>query len=188
MTTDEARPPLWRHPILVSALAGFGLLFAAGIATGVVAGSLERGAMKPLAAAVMLGALALVAGCGWLLWRTLPGLYAETSPRVTRSRRLLTVSAAVGGALGLLLTLGALATGQEPPDVFSNAPIAGWIALATIGVWLLVVPAGIYAYCAIAPTWWFGWRGGFLPEPQEMVTFLIVVVVWGLVWLTRRYA
>ena len=210
MTTDDARTPLWRHPILLAAMAGIGLLFSAGVIAGVIAGTIERGAVKPIAAAFALGAAALVALCGWTLRRTIPLLYPEASPRVSRSRKLLTLSAVIGGILGMLLVLGSLATGVEPPSVFSNAPIAGWVAIAAIAVWLLAVPpltwnwhrsideheatayrdgtlAGIYAYCAIAPTWWLGWRGGFLPEPQEMITFLVVVSVWGLVWLVRRY-
>lgn len=214
-TDIDTRPPLWRHPLLIALVAGTGLLFAAGIVTGVVAGTLERGAIKPVAIAFLVGALIAIAGCAWLLRRALPAIlgkasYAGASPRVVRSRKLITLSAAIGGVLGLMLALGSLAQGQEPPSVFSNEPMLPWMALAAIAVWLIVVPpltwrwhqsidehearayrdgtlAGIYAYCAIAPTWWFGWRGGFLPEPQEMITFSIVMVVWGLVWAVRRY-
>lgn len=211
MTLDEAPPvPLWRHPILIAAIAGFGLLFGAGVTAGAIAGSIERGAMKPLGAVVLVGAVGLVAGCLLILRRAIPALYPDASPRVARSRRLVTLSAVIGAALGMLLVLGNLASGQEPPSLFDNTPMAGWVALTMIAVWLLAVPpltwkwhrsideheasayrdgtlAGIYVYCAIAPTWWFGWRGGFLPEPQEMITFLIVITVWGLVWLVRRY-
>ena len=134
----------------------------------------------------------------------------DASPRVTRSRKLLTLSGLIGGVVGILLVLGSLATGAEPPSMLSNHPIEGWIAIAIIAVWLVVVPpltwqwhrsideheasayrdgtlAGMYAYCAIAPTWWLGWRGGFLPEPQEMITFLAVIFVWGVVWVVRRH-
>lgn len=210
MTKDDVAIPLWRSPILIAALAGFGLLFAAGVATGVVAGTLERGAIKPIAAVFLAGAIALIAVSGIALRRALPAIYQEASPRVRKSRRLITLSAVIGAALGILLTLGSLVGGTERPEMFSNAPIAPWIALSMLAVWLLAVPpltwqwhrsideheasayrdgtlTGMYAYCAIAPTWWLGWRGGFLPEPQEMITFLVVILVWGLVWLVRRH-
>lgn len=211
MTTDKPAVPLWRHPLLVVGVAGFALMISIGVITGVIAGSLERGTIKPLAAAALIAAIAATVGAGLLLRRALPALYPPASPRVARSRRLMTLSAVIGGALGMLLVLGSLAAGQEPPSLFSNAPIAGGIALAAIAIWLVAMPpltwrwhrsideheatayrdgtlAGIYVYCAIAPTWWLGWRGGFLPEPQEMITFLIVVAVWGLVWFARRYS
>jgi len=209
-TDIDSDPPLWRHPLLIALVAGTGLLFAAGIVTGVIAGSLERGAVKPLAAAFVIGAVAVIAGCALLLRRVLPALYRQSSPRVTKSRRLITASAGIGAVLGLVLALGGLAQGRQPPSVFSNQPMLPWIALGAIAVWLIVVPpltwqwhrsidehearayrdgtlAGIYAYCAIAPTWWLGWRGGFLPEPQEMITFSVAMLVWGLVWAVRRY-
>ncbi|MGX7952695.1 hypothetical protein ACWPM1_09015 [Tsuneonella sp. HG249] len=210
MTMDDMPTPRWRHPVVIVALTSLGLMMSLGIITGVVAGTIERGTMKPLAAVVLVAVVALVIGCGLALRRVLPRIYAQSSPRVTQSRRMLTISALIGGGLGLLLALGSLATGQESPSAFSNAPMAGWMAIAVIAVWLLLVPpitwkwhrsideheasayrdgtlAGMYAYCAIAPTWWFGWRGGFLPEPQEMITFLVVITVWGIVWLVRRY-
>lgn len=210
MTTDEPRAPLWRHPLLVVAVAGTGLVFAVGVVTGVIAGAVERGAVKPLAAAALAASVLVAIACGWLVRRALPALYAEASPRVSRARRLVTLSGAVGGVLGILMVLGSLWAGDRPPEMFSNTPMPEWIALAGIAVWLVLVPpltwawhrsideheagayrdgtlAGMYAYCAIAPTWWIGWRGGFLPEPQEMITFLIVIAVWGLVWVVRRY-
>jgi hypothetical protein len=210
MTMDEARVPLWRHPLLVASAAGIGLVFCVGVVTGVVAGTMERGAIKPLAVAFLAGAVVVAALCGWLLRRALPALYPAAPPRVSRSRRLLTWSAVIGGAIGMLMVLASVAAGTKPPDMFSNEPISPWAAAAFVVIVLIVVPpltwawhrsideheasayrdgtlAGIYAYCAIAPTWWMGWRGGFLPEPQEMITFMAVMVVWGLVWLIRRY-
>lgn len=210
MTKDEAATPLWRHPLLVAAVAGLGLVFALGIVSGVIAGSLERGSIKPTAIAFAIGATLVIGLCGWLLLRVVPALYPPASPRVARARRLVTWSAAIGGVIGILMVLASVASGNEPPDMFSNSPIHAWAAAVLIAVLLAVVPpltwawhrsideheasayrdgtlAGIYAYCAIAPTWWLGWRGGFLPEPQEMITFLLVTAMWGIVWLVRRY-
>lgn len=210
MTVDDVPTPLWRSPAVVAGVAATGLLFAAGGMVGAVFGSLERGGVSPLGLAFLIAAAAMLVGCGALLRRTVPKLFSGASPSVTRSRRLLILSALLGAAIGVFLVLGSLASGEEPPAIFGNQPIPDWIALATIAAWLLVVPpltwkwhrsideheasayrdgtlAGMYAYCAIAPTWWFGWRGGFLPEPQEMVTFTVVLAVWGLVWAVRRY-
>ncbi|MFA9199679.1 MAG: hypothetical protein ACEQR8_00625 [Cypionkella sp.] len=186
------------------------MLFATGVVAGVAAGSIERGAMKPLAGAILLAALAVAVLCGWLLRRSLPVIFAQTSPRVGKARRMAVLSGVIGALIGMLMVLGSVWAGEEPPSLFSNAPLPGFVALIAIAALLLLVPpityiwhrsidehealayrdgtlAGIYAYCAIAPTWWLGWRGGFLPEPQEMITFLIVVAVWGIVWTVRRY-
>ena len=57
MIKDEPAIPLWRHPVLVAAIAGILLLFSLGLMAGIVASSIEREAMKPLGAAFLVGAL-----------------------------------------------------------------------------------------------------------------------------------
>ena len=210
MIKDEPAIPLWRHPVLVAAVAGTLLLFSLGLIAGVVASSIEREAMKPLGAAFLVGALVVVVASTWLLKRSIPAIFTQVSPRVGRARKMLVWSMVIGALLGMFLVLGSLAVGTEPPEVFSNAPIPQWLAIVAIAIILVVVPpitwawhrsideheseayrdgtlAGIYVFSAVAPGWWLAWRGGMLPEPDVMIVFLIVYVVWGLVWVVRRY-
>lgn len=210
MTTDEPAVPFWRQPILIAAAAGTLMLFSFGVTAGVILGSLERGAMKPVAVAFLIGALILAVLSAWSLKRTIPAIFTEVSPSVGRARRMVVWSGAIGGVLGVVLVLGSMTVGSEPPSAFSNAPLPGWLAIAAIAMLLIVVPpvtwiwhrsideheaqayregtlAGMYAFSAIAPTWWIGWRGGLWAEPDTMIIFFIVYAVWGLVWVVRRH-
>jgi hypothetical protein len=214
----EARsevPSLGRFAL--AAGSGLALLFSVGMIVGVSAASLEHQKLKPAGLAAALAALLAAIVAGIVLRRVLPSLLpTPASPRVGRARRMVILSGAVGGVLGLVLALGSLGGlggGPEPQDMasaLSSSPVPRWVALAAIAVWLGVVPwltivwhrsideheagayrdgalAGIYAYFAIAPTWWMAWRGGLVPEPQHMVVFLVVVTIVGLVWAWRRY-
>lgn len=213
---DEARIGPTPGRIAVVAIAGVALLFGAGVLAGVALAFADTGVRSPVKAAAAIAAgLALVGGSAAVLIRTLPKLDpGEASPRTRRARTMLYVSMAIGGVLGAVLQIGALRSNPDggffPLEAFSG-PVSPAIAIFAIAVWLIAVPivsihwwrnvdehealaykdgalAGIYAYSAIAPTWWMGWRGGFLPEPQEILIYAAVVTVWGLVWMQRRYA
>lgn len=120
MIKDEPAIPLWRHPVLVAAVAGTLLLFSLGLIAGVVASSIEREAMKPLGAAFLVGALVVVVASTWLLKRSIPAIFTQVSPRVGRARKMLVWSMVIGALLGMFLVLGSLAVGTEPPEVFSK--------------------------------------------------------------------
>ncbi len=98
---------------------------------------------------------------------------------------------------------------KDPFAVFSNGPVPLAVAAVAIVGWLLAVAlslqwhrtvdeheartyefgglAGLYLYSVLAPAWWLAWRGGLAPEPDSMVIFLAVMLVWGIGWLWRRY-
>lgn len=195
--------------IALIAIAGIGLVFGAGVIAGMVTAAVEKGGTPSFLFVVFaVAAIALVAGCVWAVVRTIPRLQgAVVSPRTRRARSMLYLSMAVGAVIGLAMSLGAL--GNDPRELWAG-PVSPVAAMFAIAVWVIAVPllswrwwrnidehealaykdgalAAMYTYSAIAPPWWVGWRGGFLPEPQEMVTFVIVLAVWGMVWLARRY-
>lgn len=211
MTTDEPAIPIWRQPLLIAAAAGTGLLFSIGVVAGVLAATLERGTIKPLGVVVLIAAAAVAILCGVAVKRSIPAIFSEVSPRVGRARKMVVWSGLLGGLLGMILVLGSLAAGSEPPGAFSNAPLPGWLAIVAIALLLIVVPpvtwawhrsideheahayrdgtlAGMYAFSALAPIWWLGWRGGLWAEPDAMIIFLAVMAVWGVVWVVRRYS
>jgi hypothetical protein len=208
-TAAEADGPTALQVVL-SGMAGIALIFGVGVVAGVLMAAVEGSVRSPAKATVgaAVGA-ALIAASAIYLWRTLPKLLGgRVSPRTRQARSMIYLSAAIGLVLGTVMQFGML--GQPAADVW-NGPMPPAIAALSIGVWLIAVPIvswrwwrnidevealaykdgsliGIYAYCAIAPTWWMGWRGGFFPEPDYMITFLVVLAAWGLTWTVRRFA
>jgi len=194
------------------AFAALGLLlslFGAGLVAGVAKAMLDGVVKHELRAGVAVGVGIGLLIAGALLLKGLLPLVADKggSPRTRKARSMLYLSMAIGAVLGAAISFGSL--GEDPRSVWSG-PVAPGVALFAIAVWIGAVPllswrwwrnidehealaykdgalAGMYAYSFVTPTWWMGWRGGFLPEPQGMATFLVVIAVWGLVWLARRY-
>ncbi|MXO73841.1 hypothetical protein GRI40_01205 [Altererythrobacter aerius] len=196
--------------IAVAAIAGLALLFGIGLLAGLAVAASEGAIRNPARAATGLAiAVLLVAGCGWALWRVGRKLTGGImSPRQRTARRMVILSMAIGAVLGAALQISAL---DGDPLAISTGPVPPFAALVTIAVFLTAVPAvswrwwrsidehealsykdgalvAVYAYSAIAPTWWMAWRGGFLPEPHYMATFLIVMAVWAAVWGLRRFS
>ncbi|MEL6878764.1 MAG: hypothetical protein AAGL68_11810 [Pseudomonadota bacterium] len=130
------------------------------------------------------------------------------APSTRKSRNLLLIALAIGGALGLFL---GLSDGAGNDILFSNAPISQTVALISIAVWLIIVPAiswlwwksvdeheanayregamiSAHLYLFIVPAWWFAARAGWLQAQDPMIVFMIVCGVWILVWAYRKYA
>lgn len=213
MTSEElAREddgPTARH-VVQALIGGFLVLFALGVLAGFLAAVADHGVRHGWKVALVIaGVVSFAALGGSLLRRSLPHFFAgKLSPRTKKARSILYASGAVGAVLGVVLQLGAF---EADPAMLAEGPLPPLTAAIAIAVWLIAVPilswiwwknideheasaykdgalVGIYAYSAIAPTWWFGWRGGFLPEPQEMITFMLVLTAWGLTWMVRRFA
>ena len=212
MVHQDEGVPDGPSPAQIALLAGAGiaLLFGAGVLAGVTMAFVD-GVVKSPGKAALIAALglALVIGSAIVLRKVVPHMLGgEVSPRTKRARTMVYLSGAIGGVIGIALQWSAL--GSDPRAVLSG-PVPPVVAAVIIAVWLIAVPilsvrwwrnidehealaykdgalAGVFAYSAISPTWWVGWRGGFFPEPQEMLIYLAVVTVWGLVWMMRRYA
>ncbi len=210
---DEPNAAAWTTARHLAMLLGGGLLavFAVGVAVGFATVAAQNGWSKPVKSAAVLGlAAALVALGAWLAWRGLKAMTGRQlilAPSTRRARSILFLSMLVGAAIGILLTIGGIDKG---PIELTTGPIPPVVAAIVIAIWLIAMPWlswiwwrnvdeveaeaykigalwGIYAYAFIAPAWWIGWRGGFLPEPQEMITFGIVMLVWGIGWLRGKY-
>lgn len=205
--SEDAAPGFM--PIVRVAVAGIVAVFAAGVLVGFVSGVMDHGLKRPLVGALVVAAApAVMFFAGRTVLRGVRALNAgPVAPRTAKARVAL-MGAVV---LGVLLSVVMIAGGGESTDMLhANTPIPPVYAIAAIAVWAVATPllslywwrnideheAGAYrssalaamtAYAAITPSWWLAWRGGLAPEPQEMLTFLAVMTVWGAGWAWNRY-
>lgn len=204
----EAQAPMagWQRNLLIGLLALF-TIFAAGFLTGVTIAAIEDGfygkTFLLLAAGVVLGLAA--AFTAWKLHKARP--YEPVAPRIRKGSRIWLLSGLIGAVIGLVLSISTI--GDDGPTMFTNGPVPPLAAAIGIAIWAAAVPllswswlknidehemqanyvgamAGMAVYMIAAPSWWLGWRGGFLPEPQTMVTFIAVSIVYCSVWAWRR--
>lgn len=192
----------------IAAVAGIVFLFAAGALTGMLAAAFQEGVRSPLKfAGIAALVVAAMLGCLWVLRRRLGGLWAgPVSPRIRRARLLMAFFLVIGAAIGILLSE------FGPVDLWGGSAreLSPTLAIAVILVWVVVVPiatiawwrqidehealaykdGGFFAanaYATIAPAWWFGWRAGLFPAPDQIAIFLVTMSVWGAVWFVRRF-
>jgi hypothetical protein len=191
--------------------AGLCAMFGAGIALGLVAGHLEKGGpIRPLLLAAGLAAVLLTAGSAYLGYRTMRTMARVSGPGASRDRRnrtVLIICGAMGGAIGMALSLG----GSSPLTAFSNEPLPAWLAIVLTVPIAVILPIlslywhrsvadeqeaaaynkgaliGIYTYFIGAPTWWLLWRGGLVPAPDGILIYLITMAVTGTIWLWAKY-
>lgn len=212
LPASDAEPEEGRGFVSILRLAALGLLaiFVAGVLAGFTAAVLDHGVKRPLVAALVIAAtIAVMAFAVRYAWRDAQRLYgaatAPAGPRTTKARSAMIGSLVIGTVLGILVGFGGGLGG-----LFSEGPVTPWVAIVAIALWSVATPlltlfwwrnideheaqayrtgalVGIMAYAAIAPGWWMAWRAGLMPRPQEMITFVIVITVWGLVWAWQRY-
>ena len=185
-------------------------IFLLGVTVGSTVTLMEGEVIRLKPALVSLGSLAACIACGWWLWSLKPFATSDepVSPRTRASRRYMWASLVFGAAIGLVLSVSGLSdggldslTGDGPlpagPALAVSAaylafiPIVGWLHLRSIDEHEAKANyegalAGMYAYSMITPTWWICARAGLLPPVQPMTIFVIVMAIWGIVWVGRR--
>lgn len=199
----------------VLALSSFVTVFLAGGTAGFFAG--HDGTEPLNAIAIAVGALiaGLTLACGAIALRAalalLRGRDRNIAPSVRKGRLLTLLSGVLGAVIGILVVIGELQLGgSEVPGMFSNAPIPAWVAITLIAMLVTLLPwitlnwhrsvdehdlgayrdgavLGIYAYSLLSTCWWLGWRGGLFPPVDGVAIFIATYIVWGGVWLWRRY-
>lgn len=210
--TDEPAGARQVGRIALIALSLLGAAFAIGMAAGMLAAHAERGG-GPIGlkmALLLVLAVVLAAGSAWLGFRSARSMVRAAGKPTTRERRnyvVLIICGAVGGIVGIALTLG----GGSPLDAFSNAPIPAWLAIVLAAPILVLLPAislywhrhaideqeeaayklgallGIYTYFIGAPAWWLLWRGGLLPAPDGVLIYMATITVTGVTWIWAKY-
>ena len=186
-------------------------VFAVGMTAGIGTVALRRGTMSsPTTIALLAGAILFAALAAYVAWRTTRAMTAAAGAPTTRERRnrvVLVVCGALGGIIGMVLSL----AGTTPMGAFSNEPIAPWLAAALafpIGVLLPLLCIywhrsvadeqeaaaynkgaliGLYFYLIGAPTWWLLWRGGLAPAPDGILIYFVTISVTGVIWLWAKY-
>jgi hypothetical protein len=138
-------------------------------------------------------------------WRRWAG---PVSPATRRSNILYWLKEGLALVAMLALFFGAASLGH-PTAAISNGPIPPWVAIVAGLSWLVArvlrewwrnssdeheqrasdtgrnAAAGIFL--AVTPVWWVAWRAGFLPQPDAMVLWILVMVVSSIGWSWRRY-
>lgn len=159
---------------------------------------------------VLLGSPIVLAG-GFALWRTAPDftMGEPRTPRGNRMRWLLVAIVVAGIAISVPIILAD--DGQGRISLWSNSPMPQTAALIAAGLWALTMPllmvasrrvadehtraatdfgmmVGFQTFAYAAPIWWMGWRGGFLPQPDVMILFIIASVLSSGANLWKRFA
>ncbi len=135
------------------------------------------------------------------------------SPSVRANHRLVVLSGAIGGLIGLAMALILLRNGvpNDGPGALLTMPLPRWFAVLVALIWGIGMPivswrwervvdeherrayrdgavAGFYVMGIGAPAWWFLWRGGLAPAVDAVWLYGATMTVTGLVWLWRKHA
>lgn len=208
---ENGRSPLWR--VVRIAVLGILLVFLGGVVAGMIAAHIDKGGGMPSVRffAIQGVALALLTGCGWFLLRDLrrPRDDEPLTRKERLNRNILVASGVLGAAMGMAVVLSADTVTLGA--MFSSAPLPPLLAAAFVAVFLLVLPPltiywqkravdeqeidayktgaqyAVHLYMIGAPAWWFAWRGGFAPEPNGIVIYMIVTFTMLIVWLGKKY-
>ena len=160
---------------------------------------------------------ALIAGLGYAIWTNSQKLRASNEPLTKRERlnRNILLGCGIGGGIvGLTVSLNSALTASpdsDAIDLFVSSAIPPIAALFLAFIWGVIMPViswvwhkraideqeasayrdggyyAAYAFLMGAPTWWFLWRGGLVPEPNGVVIFLLFTFIWSAVWYWKKY-
>ena len=178
---------------------------------GMIAGGAEHeGPHSARFYAVFVAVAAVAAGAIWVAFLNRTVFALPASPRMRKSRILLYGCLVVGLVTGMGL---ALAEGPDAADMgtllSSTAPISPTAALILFAAlvvsmvlslrWRMLLDeheraaydfgavAALYVYFLASTGWWLLARGGWVPAPDGYVIFWLVMIVWTIGWMIRRY-
>ena len=194
-------------PAIVFAI-GLGLALGGVSAMAVIARKGELGF-----ASIAMALPFLLIGLGIIVYafRKWPTLRVG-DPDTPRTRRLgkgvyVLMIFAIGTAM-IMVTF--MPEARGPNSFFGNGPIPPALgAVMAIG-WMVFMPilsiynrrnvdevdrstfefgetVGFQVFAVLAPVWWVAWRGGFVPQPDVMIIFVIVLVASTIGNLCKRF-
>lgn len=185
-------------------------ILALGFTAGMIAGMIDRGSVSALTGLTFVGALLIIGAAGYLMYRTMPGQWLPSSPRMRKTQALFYVLMLLGLLFGLVLASVSDRTGVTPEslmDYDGRIPrsVAVFLLVGTvlsIGLsirWHMLLDeheraaydfggiAAIYTYFTMSLAWWIAWRGNLISEPDGYLIFIVTSVVWCIGWFARRY-
>ncbi len=214
LDTPEAEGNVGRSLAWI-AVAAIGTIFTAGAIVGVIAAATEDGAgLSAKAIAIVAILVAIIGALIYAQWNLARRMRIGGGPMTSKerlNRNIMIGCGVIGAAMGatLVATDGAITAG--PSSIFNDDPLPMMIALMLALFWGVVMPLvawvwhtraideqeanayrdggyyAAYAYLIGAPTWWFLWRGGLLPEPDGIAIFMAFMLIWSAVWFWKKY-
>ncbi|MDG5749401.1 hypothetical protein P8Q88_14575 [Qipengyuania sp. XHP0207] len=205
---ENDQPSPFRRWLGVGTL-GFILIALLGFVTGVLMSAAERGGFTTRGGVLLTVAIFLIALCAWGVVRLKPAILTgePQSKKTKRANWVLVACGVLGGVIGLTLSIAGLENGDF--GVFSNGPLPPTVAIIVVSAIALLTPLlsfywyanadefekrasgdgaiiAMYVYSVIAPCWWLLERAALIPPQEPMIVYLLVITVWGLVWLYRK--
>ncbi len=197
--------------ILIVVAASLVVIFALGVAAGMISAAASQGGSHSATFYLILVAVvAVAAGAIWLIFRNRAIVDLPASPRMRKSRIILYASGVVGLVAGMAMVLfeGSDTAGWR--TLFASdepiSPAATLVLLAALiggfGLsirWHMLLDeheraaydfgavVSIYLYFLLSAGWWLLARGGFAAVPNGYVIFWVVMVTWLIGWVVRRY-
>jgi xanthosine utilization system XapX-like protein len=148
-------------------------------------------------------------GLWWLKpWKELKGSGEPLSPSTRKAKKLLVLATIVCAVSPLALFFGTFSK-AHPSAFFSNSPVPLWIAIVTIGSWLLGQAInkwwwyfsadeheqkaddfgnllGWAVFMVVTPAWWVAARAGWLPQPNAMLLWVVALAFSATGYFWRR--
>lgn len=196
--------------ILITCIGGLILLYFAGYFAGYLVGTLESGRFSGKNFVMLAGSLLIVCGTLFVMIKAWPAKSKEpVAPRVIKARNWVYIALALGVVLGVFF---AISMGDNPGEfaLYSNSPIAPWVAAIGIAAWVIIVPvvtwvwwqsideheslayrdgavAALHIYLFFVPAWWLAARAGWVAPQDPMIVYLVVAAIWCAAWFYRKY-
>lgn len=207
--SQASEPTLKDTTVLIMACVAALLLIP--FVAGMVAAGLDNEGPHSIAyyAFLAVGVL-ILAGLLWLIWKRRPALRLPASPRMRAARIMLYACLALSAIVGMGLSF---AEGPMAPDLSTLtsaiAPLSPTSAVVlTLGLLLTTAlsirwhtlldeherlaydfgaVAALYTYFIVSICWWLLARGGLAPPIDGFAIFWLVMLIWMIAWLVRRY-
>lgn len=209
---EDAAPGAFAGLKRVAQLVGGSVIaiFALGVMAGYTKAAIERGVLGWKALVVYAAASAILFLGLWIARKGVERFALAKSPKMREYQIIMAVTVLLGGVIGILMQVGAGPSHAKGLSALSYeasmTPAVSAVLLATLPLlaWLYYRwhktadeheqaaynfggMLSLYAYFFASIGWWTAWRGGLLPEPDGFAIFWMVITVWLLGWLWRRY-
>lgn len=194
-------------------LDGLGMLFLAGVTSGILVAQAEDGktSLLPMLLAGTFAALGLACAVDFVrvLLRINRGDEEKIAPSVLKTNKLTIFSGALGALIAIVLIIGNEQSGDSSASFLTATPLPAWSAIVVITALVLFIPwinhawhrsadefdinayrrgatTALVFYSVLAPCWWLAWRAGLAPQVDGVAIYFLTQFVWGGVWLWRK--